>query len=218
MNTIIVGCGRVGSTLALQLTQAGHDVCVVDRRQDSLRRLGEDFPGRTVIGVGFDREVLAEAGITQDSLVAAVTSGDNSNILIARVARELFGAAHVVARIYDPQRASIYERLGIKTVASVAWTVGQIGSYLFPDGQQATWTDPTATVALREWMVPAALAATAAGVFEQRHSLRIASLTRNGSASIPSPSVLLQEGDLLHLVVLKSTDLATELAASVTVH
>ena len=111
MHVIVVGCGRVGSEVAVSLASTEHDVVVIDRRAEAFRRLGDDFNGRTLVGVGFDRDVLTEAGITPECAVAAVTSGDNSNILIARVARETFGVRRVVARIYDPRRASIYERL-----------------------------------------------------------------------------------------------------------
>ena len=125
MHMIIVGCGRVGSSLARTLTESGHDVVVIDRNAAAFRRLGDDFIGTTLTGIGFDRNLLLEAGIIADSAVMAVTSGDNSNILIARVARELFGVQRVVARIYDPRRAAIYERLGIATVATVASTSEQ---------------------------------------------------------------------------------------------
>ena len=130
MHVIVVGCGRVGSSVALTLSSAGHDVVVVDRKADAFRRLGDHFVGTTLVGVGFDRDVLTSAGITPESSVAAVTSGDNSNILIARVARETFGVAHVVARIYDPRRASIYQRLGIATVATVSWASERVLRFL----------------------------------------------------------------------------------------
>ncbi len=206
MQTIIVGCGRVGSTLALQLEAAGQEVCVVDRKSESLRRLGDDFKGRTIVGVGFDREVLTKAGVNAESRVAAVTSGDNSNILIARVARELFGATKVVARIYDPQRAAIYERLGIHTVASVAWTVSQVEADLFPDSQAAVWTDPTSHIALREFLVPPTLAGTTVTAFEQATHSRVVSVTRLASATIAQPLMLLQQDDLLHVGALKDAD------------
>ena len=133
VHVVIVGCGRVGSTLALGLVGAGHTVAVVDRKPDSFVRLGDDFKGSKVAGIGFDRDVLEAAGIQQASAVAAVTNGDNSNILIARVAREKFGIENVVARIYDPKRAEIYERLGISTVATVKWTADRILRRILPD-------------------------------------------------------------------------------------
>ncbi|MSY76957.1 MAG: TrkA family potassium uptake protein, partial [Actinobacteria bacterium] len=112
MHVVIVGCGRVGSALARDLIEGGHSVAIIDRKAEAFTRLGADFAGQTVIGIGFDREVLIAAGIERAEAVAAVTSGDNSNILVARVARENFGIERVVARIYDPQRAAVYQRLG----------------------------------------------------------------------------------------------------------
>lgn len=218
MHIVIVGCGRVGSTLALQLQNGGHDVCVVDRNADSFRRLGAEFAGSTVVGVGFDRDVLTEAGITPETLVAAVTSGDNSNILIARVARELFGASRVVARIYDPARASIYERLGIHTVASVAWTVNRVMTDLFPDLQPTVWTDPTTSVAIREFRVPSSLAGTSVADIEARTGVRAVCLTRAGVASLPSGADLVQEDDLLHVASNRSSDLGALMEASGGVH
>ncbi len=155
MHVIVVGCGRVGSEVALNLAaSAEHDVIVIDRRLEAFRRLGESFAGTTMVGVGFDRDVLTEAGITPDCAVAAVTSGDNSNILIARVARETFGVKHVVARIYDPRRASIYERLGIATVASVTWTSARVLRHLLSTDATPDWIDPSAKFTIVERRVP----------------------------------------------------------------
>ncbi len=117
---VIMGCGRVGATLARSLEDRGHTVAVIDQNPDAFRRLGAGFEGTTVTGVGFDRDTLVEAGIEHAYAFAAVSSGDNSNILAARVARETFGVSNVVARIYDPGRAEVYQRLGIPTVATVA--------------------------------------------------------------------------------------------------
>ena len=119
MHVVIVGCGRVGSAVALDLTGAGHTVAIIDKRPEAFSRLGPNFPGQPITGIGFDRDRLLEAGIERADAVAAVTSGDNSNIMIARVARETYGVERVVARIYDPRRAAIYQRLGIPTVATV---------------------------------------------------------------------------------------------------
>ena len=118
VHIVIMGCGRVGSTLARSLEKRGHTVAVIDQDVEAFRRLGPDFAGRTVRGVGFDREVLLEAGIEQADGFAAVSSGDNSNILAARVVREKYDVENVMARIYDPGRAEVYERLGIPTEAA----------------------------------------------------------------------------------------------------
>ncbi|MCE9623468.1 MAG: TrkA family potassium uptake protein [Actinomycetia bacterium] len=201
MHVIVVGCGRVGSDVARNLVAAGHDVVVVDRKAEAFRRLGEDFGGKTLVGVGFDRDLLAAAGITEESAVAAVTSGDNSNILIARVAKETFGASHVVARIYDPRRASIYERLGIATVATVAWTSERVLRHLLAAGTTPDWIDPSAKFTMVERRVPAEAAGTSVASLEAATASRVALLHRFGETSIPAPATLLQEDDQLHVVI-----------------
>src|SRR3954471_4439901 len=144
VHVVVVGCGRVGSELALGLERSGHSVAVIDKNADAFRkRLPEDFAGQKVVGFGFDRDHLIEAGIERAGAVAAVTSGDNSNILTARIARENFAIDRVVARIYDPRRALIYQRLGIPTVATVSWTTDQVMRRLLPAEEQPhEWLDP----------------------------------------------------------------------------
>lgn len=199
LHMIVVGCGRVGVSLARELDASGHDVVVIDRRPETFRRLGSGFGGRTLVGVGFDRDVLREAGITAESGVMAVTSGDNSNILIARVAREMFGVERVVARIYDPQRAAIYERLGIPTVASVAWASGRILRMVQPSAPEVDWVDATSTHVMVERLVPAHAAGLAVSAVEEAGS-RVVLMTRDGRASLPRAGVLLQEGDRIQVV------------------
>jgi trk system potassium uptake protein TrkA len=201
MHVIVVGCGRVGSEVAVSLASTEHDVIVIDRKAEAFRRLGEDFKGTTMVGVGFDRDVLTEAGITPDCAVAAVTSGDNSNILIARVARETFGVKRVVARIYDPRRASIYERLGIATVASVAWTSARVLRHLVGNESTPDWVDPSAKFTIIERQVPAAAAGISVGSIESSSQGRVVVLSRCGEATVPAPATLLQEDDVLHVVV-----------------
>ena len=156
MHIVIMGCGRVGSMLARGLEKRGHSVAVIDVNVDSFRRLGIDFQGATVSGVGFDREVLEAADIRHADGFAAVSSGDNSNILAARVVREQYGVDNVVARIYDQGRAAVYERLGIPTVATVRWTVGQVMRRLLPEGSEPVWRDPSGTVRLLQIYVHSA--------------------------------------------------------------
>jgi trk system potassium uptake protein len=201
MHVLVVGCGRVGSSVAVKLADEGHDVVVIDRKSEAFRRLGENFKGRTLIGVGFDRDTLTEAGITADSAVAAVTSGDNSNILIARVARETFGVGHVVARIYDPKRASIYQRLGIATVATVSWTSERVLRHLIASETTPDWIDPTAKFTMIERSVPAAAAGQSVSALEAASGGRVALLGRFGASSIPAANLLLQEDDHLHVVI-----------------
>lgn len=204
MHMIIVGCGRVGSTVARQLDADGHDVVVIDRRDSAFRRLGDSFGGRTLTGIGFDRSLLERAGINRDSSVMAVTNGDNSNILIARVAREMYGVQRVVARIYDPKRAAIYERLGIATVATVAWASNRVLQTVLPQLGTTAWSDPTSTYHLAERRVERALAGTPLDDLPAKVVL----VVRNGAAQLPAPGTVAQEGDILHILATN-----TEIAA-----
>src|SRR5438477_11752671 len=145
-----MGCGRVGSTIARSVEAVGHSVAIVDQDAGAFRRLGPDFQGRQITGVGFDRDTLIEAGIEQADAFAAVSSGDNSNIISARVARETFGVQNVAARIYDPRRAEVYARLGIPTVATVRWTADEMLRRLLPAGAHSLWSDPTGHVVLAD--------------------------------------------------------------------
>ena len=201
MHVVIMGCGRVGSTLAETLDARGDTVAVIDQESGAFRRLPASFTGRTVTGVGFDREVLVDAGIEQAQAFAAVSSGDNSNILAARVARETFGVENVVARIYDPKRAEVYQRLGIATVATVRWTADQMMRRLRPEGALSEWADASGEVRLVEAHVdPAWIGLPVAGI-EQRVPARVALLTRLGEGMLPTSETVLQEGDLVHVLV-----------------
>jgi len=201
VHVVIVGCGRVGSSLARVLTRDGHSVAIIDRRADSFVRLGADFAGRTVQGIGFDRDRLIEAGIEDAGAVAAVTSGDNSNILVARVARENFGIEQVVARIYDPRRAVVYQRLGIPTVATVTWTTDQVIRRLFPETTSVEWTDAGGAVRLVERSLPDGWAGHKLAALNETDQYRLAAISRAGQARIAAGDLVGQEGDILHLLV-----------------
>jgi trk system potassium uptake protein TrkA len=201
VHIVIMGCGRVGSSLALELDQLGHSVAVIDQDIESFRRLGPAYAGITVTGVGFDRDTLQRAGIERAHAFAAVSSGDNSNILAARVARETYGVGKVVARIYDPKRAEIYERLGIPTVATVAWSTGQMLRRLLPEDLSEEWRDPSGTVVLAQCGVHPSWIGTRIRDIGARTGTRIAFLTRYGEGLLPEPDTVLQEGDLLHVIV-----------------
>ena len=200
VHVVIVGCGRVGSTLALELITSGHTVAVIDRKPDAFKRLGENFSGLTIAGIGFDRDVLLEAGIEKAQAVAAVTNGDNSNILIARVAREKFGIEKVVARIYDPKRAEIYERLGVATVATVKWTSERILRRILPDVSGIEWTDPSSNVVLIEREFPNSLVGKKIADIELSGA-RISALRRLGSAIVPDDNTIIQQGDVGYFIV-----------------
>jgi trk system potassium uptake protein TrkA len=201
VHIVIMGCGRVGSTLARSLEKRGHTVAVIDIVPDSFRRLGPDFGGRTIKGVGFDREVLVEAGIEEAEGFAAVSSGDNSNILSARVVRETFGVHNVVARIYDPGRAEVYERLGIPTVATVRWTADQVLRRLLPAGSEPQWRDPSGAVRLMEVHVARSWVGRTIDQIEQATGARVPFVFRLGAGIVPKRSTVFQDGDLLYIAV-----------------
>jgi trk system potassium uptake protein TrkA len=196
-----MGCGRVGSSLATELEAAGHSVAIIDQSREAFRRLGPDFKGRTISGVGFDQDTLLEAGIESADAFAAVSNGDNSNILAARVARETYGVANVVARIYDPGRAEIYQRLGIPTVATVIWATDQILRRLVPEGSRSEWRDASGAVQLCEMHPHKDWFGMAITELEAATGARVAFITRLGQGLIPDPHSVLQEGDLLHVTV-----------------
>ena len=200
MHVVVMGCGRVGSAIARRLEEVGHSVAVIDQDPEAFRRLGPEFTGRQVTGLGFDRQTLLDAGIDSAGAFAAVSSGDNSNILAARVARETFAVENVVARIYDPGRAEVYQRLGIPTVATVRWTADQMLRRLLPAGSEAEWRDPSGTVRLAE--VPAAAwVGERVSRLQEVSGARVAFLTRLGEGLLPSADTVVQDGDIVHVVM-----------------
>lgn len=200
MHVVIMGCGRVGSALARSLEKLGHSVAVIDRDPGAFRRLAADFGGSKITGVGFDRDTLLEAGIDRADAFAAVSSGDNSNIIAARVARETFGIDNVVARIYDANRAAVYQKLGIPTVATVRWTADQVIRRLIPEGLLSEWRDPSGQVVLAEVAVSQDWIGEPVTRLEDATRSRVALLTRLGDGMLPDPATLLQEGDLVHVM------------------
>jgi trk system potassium uptake protein len=205
-----MGCGRTGATLAQMVENRGHTVAVVDQNPDAFRRLGAHFEGQRVIGLGFERDTLIEAGIQDAYAFAAVSSGDNSNILAARVARETFGVSNVVARIYDPGRAEVYQRLGIPTVATVRWTADQMVRRLLPVGGAPEFRDATGALLLAEMHVHLGWVGRRMETLEAASGSRVAFLTRLGEGLVPRSDTVYQEGDLVHVVVRESDAPAAE--------
>ncbi len=196
-----MGCGRVGSALAMSMQKRGHDVAIIDRDQSAFVRLSPDFAGRTITGVGFDREILVKAGIEHADAFAAVSSGDNSNIISARVARETFDVERVVARIYDAKRAEVYERLGIPTVATVPWTTERFVSAL---GETTTmeWRDPSGSLAIAQIDVDDSWIGISVGKFQEQTGARVAFLSRVGRPVLPEAKTVLQQDDVVYGAVM----------------
>jgi len=173
---------------------------VIDQDPDAFRKLSAGFKGTKITGIGFDREVLIEAGIEHADAFAAVSSGDNSNVIAARVVRESFGVDRVVARIYDPRRAEVYQRLGIPTVGTVRWTADQMLRKLLPEGAQPLWRDPTGTIVLAEVAYADHWLGEKVSALEDAARSRVAFISRLGEAMLPGPGTVLQEGDVLHVM------------------
>jgi len=205
VHIVIMGCGRVGSSLARQLARAGHSVAVIDREPSAFRRLGPEFVGQQVLGVGCDRDTLLQARIREAHAFAAVSSGDNSNIIAARVAREQFGVATVVARIYDPKRAQVYERLGIPTVATVPWTTDRLLRAIVPEGLISEWRDPSGTVAVVNLPYHEGWIGRPLAELERSVGVHTAFVVRFGNGVLPSSNTVVQEGDTIYVAALAGT-------------
>jgi len=205
----------VGSSLAVALERLGHDLAVIDRDPQAFRRLGSDFHGQQVVGIGFDRDVLIKAGVEHADAFAAVSSGDNSNIIAARVARESFSVPHVVARIYDPKRAAVYERLGIPTVATVPWTTDRLLRMVLPDGVATAWRDPSGTVAVLQLPLHEDWVGRRISELEQATGARVAFIVRFGTGVLPNASTVVQADDMVYAAAVSGTvtDVSTAAAA-----
>jgi trk system potassium uptake protein TrkA len=201
LHVVIMGCGRLGSTLAHNLDARGHSVAIIDQNADAFRRLSADFTGITVTGIGFDRDVLRAAGIERADAFAAVSSGDNSNIISARLARETYGVSRVVARIYDSRRAQVYERLGIPTVATIRWAADRMVRHLVPEGTIEVFRDPTSAVSIVEAPLHRDWVGRTIKSLEEATGARVAYLMRFGIGSLATPSAVLQDGDQVFMLV-----------------
>jgi trk system potassium uptake protein len=199
VHVIVAGCGRVGSGLAIQLFADGHSVAIIDKKPTAFRRLG-DIEVDRIEGLGFDKRILLRAGIERADAFAAVTSGDNSNILAARIARDNFQIANVVARIYDPARASIYARLGIATVATVAWTTDQVVRRLLAQ-RVSDWTDQSGTLSLFEQPIPLSWCGRKLADLHRGEGWQIVGVSRAGVGHLVGTDMVGQEGDVLHVMV-----------------
>ena len=202
MRVVVMGCGRVGSSVADGLCRIGHDVAVIDSDGTAFSRLSPEFTGERILGVGFDRDVLLKAGIEGADAFAAVSSGDNSNIISARLARETFGVQRVVARIYDAKRAEVYERLGIPTIATVPWTTDRLLHALTQESETVRWRDPTGTVAVVEVLLHEDWVGRKATALEAATGARVAFLTRFGTGILPEPKTVIQSGDQVYIAAI----------------
>ena len=204
VHAVIVGCGRVGAELADALAQRDFTVAIIDKNPAAFEHLHAGFTGKTLVGPGFDRDILEQAGIKEADVFIAVTNGDNSNIVCARIAKEHYGRRTVAARIYDPRRAQIYERLGIPTVATVAWTTDQVLARVMPPSEAILGTIGSGDVVAIGVEVPDATAGTKISDLNVPGRVLVTAVTRFGKTEVAQPHTILQQGDFLNVVVVRS--------------
>jgi trk system potassium uptake protein TrkA len=204
MHVIIVGCGRVGASAAASLNRAGHSVVVIDRNANAFRLLPRTFAGRKLQGMSYDRAVLEEADIERADGLVAVTSGDNTNIIVARVAKEIYRVPDVVARIYDPQRADIYRRYGVTTFAPTAWSSGKIIEFLTSGYLEREISFGNGEVQLMSAWAPPHLVGKPITDLRIPGEIRVALIVRKGRGLIPVSGTVIEEEDQVHVVVHQS--------------
>lgn len=201
MHIVIGGCGRLGSQLTVELNQLGHTVSIIDKRREAFEKLPPGFEGQTLLGLTFDRETLEAAGIKDADAYIAASSGDNSNIVSARICHEHYGVKRVIARIYDPRRAEIYQRLGIRTFSTVTWAESQILDAIFGSGEQTEHRFSDGSLLLVAIPVGSHHAGTPVSHFNEEERATVVAIDRRGTTIIPGEKAAFQEGDIAHLAV-----------------
>ena len=196
-----MGCGRVGGALTVELAKAGHSVAIIDRRPEAFDRLPPGFEARTIVGQGFDRDVLVEAGIKEADGFVAVSNGDNSNIVAARIAREHFHVPKVIARIYDPKRAEIYEKLDIPTIASVRWAAARIMFLLFHSQDEVKEAFAGGALMHLQRQIPDHLTGHPIESVEAPGKVEVIGIERGGEAFLPGAGTTFHQADIAHFVV-----------------
>lgn len=201
MRFVVLGCGRVGAELAGSLLVEGHEVAIIDKNQRAFHRLGPSFAGKTVTGVGFDRDVLIEAGIETADGFASVTNGDNSNIISALIARRVFRVPRVITRIYDPTRANIYKQFGIPTISSTIWGANELRDHLLYQEVRSEFSFGSGEAALLELEVPSRLVGRTVGDLAVPGQVLISCVVRRGRAMVPTPATIFEKEDLIYACV-----------------
>jgi trk system potassium uptake protein TrkA len=205
MKILVIGCGRVGAGLAKTLVGRGHSVTVVDKDPNAFEKLGDHFKGQTILGIGFDREVLLKAGIERADGVAAVTARDEANVVASRIARDIFHVPKVVARLYDVRQAEIYKRLGIQTIAPTAWGINRIADLLLYSPLETVFSIGSGDVELVEVGVPRLLVGKTVRDLTVAGEIHVVSITRANKTFLATLGTIFREGDLLHVAALTTS-------------
>lgn len=205
MQNLIIGCGRVGAGLAQRLSQHGQRVIVVDQEATAFERLGPHFTGQTVLGAGLDREVLLQAGIERVDGLAAVTGSDDTNVVLARLARQVFRVPRVVARLHDPRHDEVYRQLGIQTIMPLTWGIQRLSELLCYTHLNTTLSLGSGEVDMVEVELPYLLAGRTVNELTLSGEIQVAAISREGRTFLPTLGTVFREGDLVHLLVLGSS-------------
>lgn len=209
MHFVVLGSGRVGARVAQTLDEQGHSVAIIDSNPEAFRKLPTDFSGQKVSGIGFDREVLERANIEEAYAFAAISNGDNTNILAARIARETFGIDRVVARIYDIRRAEIYRKLGINTTSPVSWTASEMLRQMLPDDSQVVYCDSVYQVKILRVIPSEYWLGLSLQQIQKLLDIKIAYIGRDGEAYFNLSTLVVQQGD--ELICTVPTERAAEI-------
>ena len=201
MKVIVIGCGRLGSSIARELDQRGNNVIVVDKQEIAFENLGKSFRGRHVVGIGFDKDILNQAEIDQADALVAVTASDEANVVTARMAKFVFHVPKVVARVYDPRKAEIYRRLGIPTISPVIMAAARISEILSFSQLKTVLSIGSGEVLITEIEVPASFEGKKMEQLEIPNVAHPISVTRDGKTLIFNPNQVLVMGDIIHLAV-----------------
>lgn len=201
MKIIIVGCGRIGSGLAMKLSQSDNEIIVIDQEPLTFKHLSTGFKGKTIAGVGFDREVLLAAGIKRTDSLAAVTSNDEANALTARIASQIFGVPRVVSALHEPRKAEIYRRLGLQVFDPMSWGVNRVADLLSFAPVNVAMSIGNGDVDIMEIEIPALLVGRRVGELTIPGEVSVVSISRGNRSIIPVISTVFEDRDLVHLAV-----------------
>lgn len=205
MKMLIIGCGRVGSGLALQLSRQGHSVAVIDHASTAFERLGGGFTGQVVHGAAFDREALLQAGIERTDGLAAVTGSDEVNFVIAHTAKQMFHVPRVVARLYDPRKADLYRRLGLQTINPMTWGIQRIVELLSFSHLDALVSLGSGEIDIIETELPPLLVGRTVNELTLAGEIHVVAISRSGRTFLPTLGTVFQQGDVAHLAVLAAS-------------
>ncbi len=205
MKVIIVGCGKLGSGLARNLLKKGHHVTVIDSKPEAFELLGKDYKGETIVGIGFDRDILEQAKIRSADAIIACSKSDEANALIGRVARNVYKVPRVISRLYDPRKAEIYRSLGIQTISTTTWGIQRATEMLSYGQLDSILTLGASNVELIRIETPALLIGRTVRELTVLGEIQVAAIFRENKTFLPTMGTVLQKHDVIYLTVVSSS-------------